>query len=214
MISKPKNIHIYTDSQSIIDKQDAITEYPTAKNKMTMHSEYDALLALHPALETYPNRPITEWVESHKGDDEQEKDLKLDALLDVEADALAAEGLKFDFLKQKVSMDPKLCVQLHIDNTTMSRDLKQTILRVTKTETSMRYYMDRFKRDNNTCEQFDWEIFRWAYKTRIKKKFEWTNKYYLKHLPTGEQMQKHGGLEDEQCCSCGAPIETDDHLLQ
>ena len=27
-------------------------------------------------------------------------------------------------------------------------------------------------------------------------------------------MQKREGYEDEQCCSCGAPLETDDHLFQ
>ena len=49
----------------------------------------------------------------------------------------------------------------------------------------MRYYMDRFKLDDHTCEQTDWELFGWAYRARIKMKFEWTNKYRLKHLPTG-----------------------------
>ena len=27
-------------------------------------------------------------------------------------------------------------------------------------------------------------------------------------------MQKRGGYEDERCCSCGAPLETSDHLFQ
>ena len=27
-------------------------------------------------------------------------------------------------------------------------------------------------------------------------------------------MQKRGGLDDERCCSCGASLETDDHLFQ
>ena len=27
-------------------------------------------------------------------------------------------------------------------------------------------------------------------------------------------MHERGGLEDERCCSCGAPLETDDHLFQ
>ena len=65
----------------MIEKPDAITEYPTAKNKMTMHPECDVLLALNSSLETYPSRPILEWVESHQDDDERGKELKLDALL-------------------------------------------------------------------------------------------------------------------------------------
>ena len=74
--------------------------------------------------------------------------------------------------------------------------------------------MDRFNQDDNTCEQIDWEIFGWVYKARIKKKFRWINIYYLKQLSTKERMQKHGGLEDERCCSYRASIETDDHLFQ
>ena len=27
-------------------------------------------------------------------------------------------------------------------------------------------------------------------------------------------MQKQGGCDDERCCSCGASLETDDHLFQ
>ena len=36
----------------------------------------------------------------------------------------------------------------------------------------------------------------------------------MQKLPTGERMQKRGGHEDKRCCSCGAPLETDDHLFQ
>ena len=27
-------------------------------------------------------------------------------------------------------------------------------------------------------------------------------------------MKRRGELDDERCCSCGAPLETDDHLFQ
>ena len=83
-------------------------------------------------------------------------------------------------------MDSNTCVQVQTDETTITRDLKQTIQRVTKTEPLMRYYMDRFKCDDNTCEQIDWKMFGWAYKARIKEKFGCTKKYHLKQLPTGE----------------------------
>ena len=36
----------------------------------------------------------------------------------------------------------------------------------------------------------------------------------MKHLPTGDRMKRRGELDDERCCSCGAPLETDDHLFQ
>ena len=39
-------------------------------------------------------------------------------------------------------------------------------------------------------------------------------KYHLKNLPTGDRIKRRGGQDDERCCSCGAPLETDDHLFQ
>ena len=213
-MTKLPNIQIYTDSKSMLDKIEAINKYPTAKYKMTMHPEYDVLLSLQSVIDTYPNRPTLNWVESHQNDRDEGNELELDAILNIEADALATEGLKNGSLKQKVPMDPSTCVQVHIENTTITRDLKRTIRRVTKTAPLMRYYKNRFDWDDITCERIDWEIFVWVYKARVKKKFGWTNKYHLKQLPTGERMQKRGGLDDERCCSCGASLETDDHLFQ
>ena len=111
-------------------------------------------------------------------------------------------------------MDPMTCVQVHMQGRTIKRDLKRTVRRITRTEPLMKYYMERFKWSNVTCNNIDWEVFGWAYKTRIKKKFGWSNKYHLKNLPTGDRMKRRGELDDERCCSCGAPLETDDHLFQ
>ena len=181
----------------MLDKLEAINKYPIAKYKMTMHPEYDVILALNSVLATYPIRPIIEWVESHQNEHNEEKKLKLDALLNIEADALATEGLKNSILKQKVPMDPDTYVQVHIDNKTITRDLKRIIRKVTKIAPLMRYYKNRFDWDGTTCKRIDWEIFGCAYKARIKKKFGWTNKYHLKQLPTGERMQKRGGFDDK-----------------
>ena len=111
-------------------------------------------------------------------------------------------------------MDPKRFVHVHIQGETITRDLKRTVRKVTGTKPLMEYYMKRFEWDEYTCKQIDWELFGWAYKNRIKMKFEWTNKNHLKNLPTGDRMKRRGGLEDERCCSCGALLETDDHLFQ
>ena len=111
-------------------------------------------------------------------------------------------------------MDPTTCVQVHMQGRTITRDLKRTVRKITRTEPLMKYYMERFKWTTNTCRAIDWEVFGWAYKRRIKKKFGWSNKYHLKHLPTGDRMKRRGELDDERCCSYGAPLETDDHLFQ
>ena len=67
----------------MLEKLEAIDKYPTAKFKMTMHPEYDVLLALQSEIATYPNRPIIKWVESHQNERNNEEELKLDAILKI-----------------------------------------------------------------------------------------------------------------------------------
>ena len=63
------------------------------------------------------------------GDDNEmkKKELKLDSLLNIKADESATEDLKSSYLKQKVLMNPNTCVQVHMGEMTITRDLKQTI---------------------------------------------------------------------------------------
>ena len=166
----------------MIKKLDAFSEYPTAKYKMTMYPEWDVLSALHNILETYPRRPTIEWVKSHQNDNNKVTELKLGALLNIEADELVTRGQQSRHWKDRVPMDPKKCLQVHIQGRTINRDLKRIVRRITRTALLMKYYMERFEWNDFTCRKIDWEVFGWAYKTRIKKKFGWTNKYHLKKL--------------------------------
>ena len=181
---------------------------------MTMHPEWDVLTALNNILATYQRRPTITWDESHQDDKNKVRELTLDAILNIEADHLATEGLQSGVSKDRVPLDPMTCVQVHMQGRTITRDLKRTIRKITRTEPLMKYYMERFQWTPSTCRTIDWELFGWAYKTRIKKKFGWSNKYHLKNLPTGDRMKRRRELDDERCCSCGAPLETDDHLFQ
>ena len=111
-------------------------------------------------------------------------------------------------------MDPNSCVQVHINGCTITRDLKQTVRYSIGVKRLAEYYRHRFKWSHRLCRNIDWTIFGVAYQKRCKKNFWWTNKFHLRNLPTGERMKKRGSCDDERCCSCGAPLETDDHLFQ
>ena len=213
ILSKQLKVQIYTDSESMIKKLDAFSEYLTAKCKMTVHPEWDVLSALNNILEIYLRQPTITWVESHHDENNKVTELTLDALLNIEADDLATRGLQSGDWKDRVPMDPMMYVQVHIQGRTITRDLKRTVQRIIRTEPLMKYYIERFKCRNLTCKQIDWEVFGWAYKTRIKKKFGWSNEYHLKNLPTGDRMKRRGGLDNERCCSYGAPLETDHHIF-
>lgn len=105
---------------------------------MTLHPEWDVLSAFNQILESYPSRPIIKWVESHQNDNNKITELELDAILNIEADELATEGLQLGSWKDRVPMDPTTCVQVHMQGRTITRDLKRTVRRITRTEPLMR----------------------------------------------------------------------------
>ena len=207
-------MHIYTDSESMITKLKKMNEYPTAKHRMTLHPEWDVLYALHHTLESFPKRPTIEWVESHQDDHKANRNLSFGAKLNIQADKLATIGLQSLKCKPRVPMAPSSCVQIHMNGTTITREFRKEVrLRVHKQKLS-EYYCARFRWSSRLITRIDWSIFGPAYIRRTKKKFVWTHKFHNRKLPTGERMKNRGGLEDERCCSCGALLETDDHLFQ
>ena len=97
LLTKSLNVHIYTDSDSMIKSFDKMNKYPTAKYKMTLHPEWDVLSALNMVLDTFRNRLNIEWVQLHQDDNVEENEnknrLELSAELNVMADELATIGL-------------------------------------------------------------------------------------------------------------------------
>ena len=198
----------------MITKLKKMNEYPTAKHRMTLHPEWDVLYALHHTLESFPKRPTIEWVESHQDDHKANRNLSFGAKLNIQADKLATIGLQSLKCKPRVPMAPSSCVQIHMNGTTITREFRKEVrLRVHKQKLS-EYYCARFRWSSRLITRIDWSIFGPAYIRRTKKKFVWTHKFHNRKLPTGERMKNRGGLEDERCCSCGALLETDDHLFQ
>ena len=161
---------------------------------MTLHPEWDVLSALHNTLETFPTRPSIEWVESHQDDNQPVANLQLGAKLNIVADELATEGLRSLLPKYIVPMDPNSCAQVHINGYTITRDLKRTVRYSIGVKKLAEYYCSRFNWNTRLCQKIDWAIFSSAYKNRIKKNFWWANKFHLRKLPTGERMQKRGGM--------------------
>ena len=112
---------------------------------MTLYPERDILIALYNTLESFPKRPTLEWVESHQDDYEEEYKLSFGAKLNVCADALATEGLNSLYCKPRVPMDPSSCVQIQMNRTTITRDIRREVrLRVHKQDIAD-YYHERFR---------------------------------------------------------------------
>ena len=72
-----KEITLFTDSRSIMNKLDTINTYPTAHLKCIMDPKWDVLQAIRIVMCKMKEQPELEWVHSHQDDDPDEDVTKL-----------------------------------------------------------------------------------------------------------------------------------------
>ena len=185
-------IQVYTDSLSMITKLEAYDEYPAALLPTVQDSEWDVLSALHRALQWFRTKPKISWVKSHQDDVVVDKEaMPLNAYLNSEA------------------------IQFHINNRTMTRDLKRTIGEIIQLIPLQTYYCRRFGWSDHIFDLTDWDIFRPVYKKYLSTtKIQWMPKFCIKKLLTGERIHKRDHFHDKQCVSCWHDEEGDDHVFQ
>ena len=126
LLTTGKDMTLFTDSMSMVNKLNTMNEYPTAHLKCTMDPEWDVLQAICTAMEKMKEKPELEWVRSHQDDDEV-SELDQAAQLNIKADALATQGLNTLDSRPKVPMDPTSEVLLHHRGQTITRDYKVSI---------------------------------------------------------------------------------------
>ena len=117
---------LFTDIMSMVNKLNAMNEYPTAHLKCTIDPEWDVLQAIHTVMNKMKEKPELEWVRSHQ-DDDQVLELDQAAQLNIKADALATQGLNTLDSRPKVPMDPTSEVLLHHWGRTITQDYKVSI---------------------------------------------------------------------------------------
>ena len=114
---------LFTDSKSMVNKLNAMNEYPTVHRKCTMDTEWDVLRAIHTVMDKMKEKPELEWIRSHQ-DGDLVLELNQAAQLNIKADALATQGLNTLDSRPKVPMDPTSEVLLHHKGQTITRDYK------------------------------------------------------------------------------------------
>ena len=121
-----KEITLFTDSRSMVNKLNVMNKYPTAHLKCTMDLEWNVLQAIHAVMGKMKEQPELEWVHSHQDDDPDEDVTKLSkaAQLNIKIDALATQGLNKLESNPRVLMDPSAEVLLHQRGRTITRDYK------------------------------------------------------------------------------------------
>ena len=65
VLATNKEITLFTDSCSMVDKLTAMNKYPTAHLKCAMDPEWDILQAIHRVMSKMKEQPKLEWVHSH-----------------------------------------------------------------------------------------------------------------------------------------------------
>ena len=213
LLTTGKDMTLFTDSMSMVNKLNAMNKYPTAHLKCTMDPEWDVLQAIHTVMGKMKEKPALEWVRSHQ-DDDQVSELDKAAQLNIKADALATQGLNTLESRPKVPLDPTSEVLLHHRGRTITRDYKVSIRNNIQLLVLEKYYQERFGWTNTVYGKIDWYIFTPVYRRGQYKNKKWINKFSVRKLPVGQRLHVRELKHDARCCSCWHDSETDDHLLQ
>ena len=145
LLTTGKDMTLFTDSMSMVNKLNAMNKYPTAHLKCTMDPEWDVLQAIHTVMGKMKEKPALEWVRSHQDDDQvSELDNDKAAQLNIKADALATQGLNTLESRPKVPMDPTSEVLLHHRGQTITQDYKVSIRNNIQLLVLEEYYQERF----------------------------------------------------------------------
>ena len=160
LLTTKKDMTLFTDNKSMVNKLNAMNEYPTAHLKCKMDPEWDVLQAIHTVMDKMKEKPELEWVRSHQ-DDDPKKVPELDhaAQLNIKADALATQGLNTLESRPKVPLDPTSEVLLHHRGRTITRDYKVSIRNNIQLLVLEKYYQERFGWTNTVYGKIDRYIF-------------------------------------------------------
>ena len=216
VVTTNKEITLFTDSCSMVNKLEAMRKYPTAHLKCALDPEWDILQAIHQIMSKMKEQPKLEWVRSHQDDDPDEDISKLSkaAQLNIKADALATQGLNKLESNPKVPMDPTVEVLLHQRGRTITRDYKVSMRSNIQLLVLEEYYQERFGWSNTEYGKIDWWTFTPMYCRAQNKHKQWANKFCIKKLAVGQRIHDQESKYDARCCSCWNDSETDDHFLQ
>ena len=157
-IDLPHEVHLYTDSQSMIKSIASYREQlPPFPNK-TLEAEWDILQCISHCMDEFPVEPHLHYVRAHQNKDKSYDSLSLEGQLNEDADRRAAQYQHEPDRQSDVV--PRLegnSAQLYIDNATVTHDYK-TVIRQAATAPALQDHIMR-KEDwsQETFDTIDWE---------------------------------------------------------
>ena len=150
----------------------------------------DVLQALHNTLLSLQTYPSINHVRSHQDDAKPVEELPLSAQLNVQADAMATEGLRWACPTPHVTFDPTSQVMLAVAGDSCTSDIKPLVRASHHFNPLMEYYKESLKWSEQTISSIDWDLFGTAYKRQCNKHHHFTHKFCMRKLPLGARLHK------------------------
>ncbi len=205
------------DNESMVKKAQMDPAMDRIFPQSTLDSDWDVLAEIWTTITMLRNdssRPTVKHIKGHQDDTRSYHELSLNAQLNVDADKLADEYINHNPNHEyhNAPLLPTSGAQIHLPSGTVTYHLKRTL---THARTVQPLQAKLCKRNDWTADTFkliDWEAHRRGLNRHDKHRTTLI-KYLHGILPVGKLVHRYDKKYPEECPSCNAPVETQDHLF-
>lgn len=209
----PDAIQIHTDSESMILKLRDMLTWPYSFPSSTMTPEWDVLQAIVTLLHKFPAIPTISHVKGHQDANSVRSTLTLPALLNIKADALAAQYTYPSHINpSEVFCLPGNSVQLHSRSGTITSKYRNVLRRLASEPSIQQYICSKNNWYNSTFTKVDWESHGTAVRLWHPHR-RFLTKYIHDWLPLGKLISKYNPSYPTACPSCATILEDREHFL-
>ena len=214
-LSNNRHHQLYCDNESLVTVITKAMKYPTIYPNMTITSDWDCIaqvLSIHRGLDKLT--PTIAHIKGHQDADTPYEQLPLSAQLNCDADALATRYLQEhpDINHSIAHMFPEAHCLLHIQNNTITRDIKEALSTASNLPAYKEYVSKTSKWwDSEVFDNIDWLAHHRAM-ARHRQHYTTLVKYVHKLLPLGHPTHLYDEKYPPHCPSCCAPKEDIKHF--
>ena len=205
-----------TDSESMLKKVKKHLKYKKIFPNVTMGPEWDVIAEILATTKEMPRqiRPKLGYVRGHQDKSVEYSQLSLEAQLNVDADALADKWLRDhpEFDHSMVPVLPSSGCQINLQGGTLTGSLKEQLYRARAEPIMRKHLMKKYDWDEDTYNEVDWTSHGRALR-RLEKNRKTLVKYLNNISPCGIVAHRNNPKYPEDCPSCGAPVEDQQHLI-
>jgi len=206
----------YCDNKSMVDVVKKHRKYSLIYPNATLASEWDVIAEIRTtllAMET-SNRPTLTHVYGHQDNDTSYDALPLEAQLNVDADALAAQFITDhpNWVYQQVPIMPSSGAQLNLPQGTITYNLRLELQHASVAPPLKAKLQTKCSWDDETFDDVDWTAHGRALKKHEQHRVTLV-KYLYDILPIGHQVHRYDPKYSDKCPSCdNPPVETKEHF--